>query len=101
MAGCSPGELASRRISPGSPVDCTITCAKPLKRLRFQGSLGVTILTTAGLRPPPRCSPRLRPPSKPEATTAITFLPGRSGSRSKSIRWPAVFATVPVATSRR
>lgn len=50
------GELALSVTSPDCWVDCTITCASPLKTLRFQLSGAVTILTV-GVLPAPPCPP--------------------------------------------
>ena len=42
MAGFNPSPVAVSVSVPGSFVDCTMTCARPLKTLRIQGDGGMT-----------------------------------------------------------
>ena len=52
---CKPSALAVSLISPASFVDCTMTCARPLNRLRDHGDAVAwpTISTfTSGFKPP-------------------------------------------------
>src|SRR5208282_2509139 len=55
VAGSRPSELAFSLNSPASRVDCTMTCARPLNRLRDHGAAVAcpTIFTvTFGFKPP-------------------------------------------------